>query len=160
MSEEIIVIKKEEETVTIPQSVASTETDYEAKIAQLEVEKLNYKTAFLKEKSKNKEEIANESEDEKIQRIVDEKIAATKLAEFDSQKEELLKKALKENKELKLAQLNKPNTPPAGIGSHNETIPVSDTLITPEQLAALKARGFNDKDIERYKKNFIRYSGR
>ena len=61
-------------------------------------------------------------------------------------------------KELKLANLNKTNMPPASQGGHSEGQPVRSTAVTSEQLAAFKARGWSDKDIERYKKNLQRYS--
>lgn len=168
---------KDKSAVNTDQSAATDKTevvtvtadDIESRLAELEADKAkaieeatNWKIAALKAKAKNKEnkDSEDESEDEKIERIVNEKIMATKIANIDSEKENLLKKALKENKELKLAQLNKTTTPPASMGSHNESTPVRDTVITPEQMAALKSRGFSDKDIERYKKNLNRYSGR
>jgi len=82
------------------------------------------------------------------------------LAEIAQEQDALIKKALKENRELKLAQLNKTNTPPASVGTHSEGQMVKDTLVTPDQAAAFKARGWSDKDIEKYKKNLQRYSGR
>lgn len=169
MSEETIVVKTETETATTQQTVTptGTEGEAEARILQLEAEKnkaieeaANYKLAFLKAKNKNKEDLDEESEEDRISRIVSEKLTATKIAQIDVEKEELLKKLAKENKELKLAQLNKTNTPAAAIGAHSETTVVTDTLVTPEQITALKARGWTDKDIERYKKNFLKNSGR
>jgi hypothetical protein len=82
------------------------------------------------------------------------------LAQIAQEQEAIIKKALKENKELKLANLNKTKVPPASVGSHNESIPATDTSITPEQMSAFKARGWSDKDIERYKKNLRKYGGR
>lgn len=152
-----------EETVV----VTETTSDAEARIALLEAEKnkaieeaSNWKVAALKAKSKNKEDFEDESEDEKIERIVSEKLSATKIAQIDTEKETLLKQLAKENKELKLAQLNKTTTPPAGMGTHSETTAVADTSITSDQLKAFKAKGWTDGDIERYKKNLNKYSGR
>lgn len=143
------------------QVTTPTNDDLEAKIQALEAEKsrlieegANYKMAYLKEKKKNKEEIDFEEEDDdKITRKVNEAIAKTRLAEIAREQDDIIKKALKENKELKLAVANKTTTPSAAIGTHSETVAVQDTLITPEQMAAFKARGWSDKDIERYKKN-------
>lgn len=163
MSEKTTAVETDQTaaTDTTVTPTATTEGDAEARIAKLEEEKANYKLAFLKEKSKNKpEDLANESEDDKISRIVAEKIAETKIEAIDNEKEDLLKKLAKENKELKLAQLNKTTTPPAAIGAHSESTAVIDTMVTPEQLLAFKARGWTDKDIERYKKNYQKYSGR
>lgn len=137
------------------------EDDLEAKLAKLEAEKAkaleekeNYRKAYLKEAEK-KGEVADESEDERIKRLVDERLADSKLVEIAREQDEIIRKALKENKELKLAHLNKTD-PPAAIGSHSESTPVRDTLITPEQMAYFKSRNFTDKDIERYKKNLQR----
>lgn len=137
--------------------------DSEAKIATLEAEKArlieesaNYKVAFFKEKSKNAED---ETDEEKMERIAKKALADSRLAEINREQDVIIKKALKENKELKLANLNKPDVA-ASTSSHSEGQQVRDTLITPEQLSAFKARGWSDKDIERYKKNLQRYGTR
>lgn len=165
---------KDKDAVNTPPAAAPEKTeipavtteDAEARIAVLESEKAkaieeasNWKLAALKNKNKGTQS-EDESEEDRIARIVQEKLSETKIAQIDTEKEVLLKKLAKENKELKLAQLNKNGTPPAAIGSHSETVAVKDTAITPEQMAAFKARGWSDKDIERYKKNYQKYSGR
>lgn len=151
--------------------ISTTETkevdDTTARLAELEAEKnkaieeaANYRLAFLKEKQKrhNDSDFSDEeTEEEKVARLVKEEVAKQKIAQLDAEKEQLLKKILKENQELKLAQLNKTDTPPASIGGHSEGTPVKSTIITPEQLAAFKARGWTDKDIERYKQNLKRF---
>lgn len=155
------------ETIVPPETViAPTAEDAEARIAALEAEKAtliqneaNYKIAYLKEKSKNKDPDPDETEDDRIRRITREELAQTRISQIDSEKEALLKKTLKENKELKLAQLNKTDIP-ASTTTHTEGQKVTDTLVTPEQLLAFKAKGWTDKDIERYKKNLVRYGGR
>lgn len=131
------------------------EEDTEARIAQIEAEKENYRKAYLKEVEKRKNG-DGESDEERMRRVVQEELANSKLAEFDRQKDELLKKALKENKELKLAHLNKTGTPPAAMGAHSESAPVRDTLVTPEQMTYFKSLGWDDKKIEMYKKNLLR----
>lgn len=138
--------------------------DAETRIAELETEKAailereaNYKVAYLKEVEKNKNlNTADESEEDRIRRITREEMAQSQIAKIDAEKEDLLKKTLKENKELKLAIQNKPAGASAS-GSSNENQVVTSTVISPEQLAAFKARGWTDKDIERYKKNLQRY---
>lgn len=154
------------ETHEVEEGSTTTQEDAESRIAVLEAEKAkaieeaaNYKIGMLKAKGKLKEDFDDESEDERIARIVSEKLSETKIAQIDLEKETLLKKLAKENKELKLAISNK--TPVAtSIGSHSESKSVTDTSVTPEQLAAFKARGWSDKEIENYKKNLRRYSGR
>lgn len=132
--------------VTLP-----TEDDAEARIAQLEQEKANYQAAYLKEKSKNKEPVSDE--DEKIARIVEAKLAESKINQIDLEKDEIYRKALKENKELKLAQLNKPDSVPTAMGVHSETQAVRDSQISPEQMNYFRSIGKNDKWIENYKRN-------
>lgn len=133
---------------------------------QVEIEKLrkekeeilvreaNYKLAYLKEARKNEGngDPVDEPEDERIRRIYREEQAKERLSQIDSAERVLLEKTLKENHELRLAQQNKPAASPTG-GSSSEQISVTSTVITNDQLAAFKARGWSDKDIERYKKN-------
>lgn len=145
-----------DEGVKIP---LPTDEDYQERIKVLEGEKaqileeaLNYKTALLKEKGRNRENLEDESEDERVRRITREELANSRLTEIDREKAALAEKALKENKELKLALQNKAGVP-TSIGSHSESQPVRDTLITPEQLAEFKSRDWSEKDIERYKRN-------
>ncbi len=140
-----------------------TVDDTEAKIATLEAEKAklteeaaNWKIAALKEKAKAKEEGTNVDEDERMRHIAQETLANSRLAEIAREQDTIIKKALKENKELKLALMNGKG-PNAAQGSHSEGQPVRDTLVTPEQMASFKARGWDDKKIERYKKNLVKY---
>lgn len=135
--------------------------DYTALIASKDEEIANWKAAALKYKNKAKQGGLDPDEDEeaRIKRIVDERLANSEIARLSKEKDAIIAKALKENKELKLANMNKPDVP-ASSGAHSEAQPVKDTLITPEQLAALKAKGWSDKDIERYKKNLVRGGGR
>lgn len=168
MAEENLAINKTDQPVAVDQTVVNTvaEDDTEARIALLEAEKAkaieeasNYQLAFMKEKQKNasKGDFEDETEEEKIRRITREELSQTKIAQIDAEKEALLKKVIKENKELRLAHLNNTNTPPATLGTHSEGFKVTDTSITPEQLSAFKARGWSDKDIERYKKNLQKF---
>lgn len=153
-------------TVVVP--ATPTEEDIESRLAALEAEKAkaieeaaNYKLAFLKEKNKSapEEHFEGESEDDRIRRITREELSHNKIAAIDLERESLLKQALKENKELKLAHLNKTPLPNSDT-SHSEGPKVLDTIVTPEQVAAFKARGWDDQKIERYKQNYRKQSGR
>jgi len=154
-------------TETIAETIAPQETpeqdDAEDRIAALEAEKAaileresNYKQAYLKEFEKNRAIPENESDEDRIRRITREELAAKEVATIDTEKEELLKKLAKENKELKLAQMNKTGAPPASVGTHSEGTPVTDTLVTPDQMAIFKSKGWSDQDIERYKQNLLK----
>lgn len=156
------IAPQEEVKVTLP-----TEEDLEARKQALEAERArlieenaNYKMAYLKEKSKKKESFGFDEEDpeEKMKRLVREGIAESRLSEINKEREQLLNRALRENKELKLAHLNKTTTTPAAaMGTHSESQTVRDTLVTPDQEKSFRDRGWSDKDIERYKKNLGKY---
>lgn len=162
-TENVSSIATSEEGQVLP----SDQIDLEARFSQLESEKnkaieeaANYKVAYLKEKSKKEESFEDDGDDEKFRRIAREELANSRLAEIATEQDDIIKRALKENKELKLAQLNKTKTPPASMGTHSEGITVKDTLVTSDQMSAFKAKGWSDKDIERYKKNLQRYGGK
>lgn len=146
-----------------PQTEVVAVDDNEAKIAALEAEKnqlvvenANWKVAALKYKNGENQE----DDEERMTRIAQKALSDSRLAEIAREQQAIITKALKENRELKLAHLNKTPVVPAAQGTHSEATPVRDTLVTQEQLAAFKAKGWSDKDIERYKKNLQRYSGR
>ena len=143
---------------------ASALGESEAKILALEAEKnqilereANYKVAYLKEKKKNEQFDPEETDEERIRRITREELSRERIVAIDEEKESLLKKTLRENKELKLAIQNKVPSSSTNSGSHSENPTVVSTSVTPEQLAAFKARGWTEKDIERYKKNLLKY---
>ena len=133
----------------------------DAEIARLSVESANYKLGMLKAKKDKKEEELgiDESDDEKFRRIAREELANSQLEKLQGEKDEILRKALKENKELKLAQLNKTDVP-ASVGSHSEGKQVQDTLVTPEQMTHFKKMGWSEKDIQRYKNNLSRLTSK
>lgn len=143
------------ETVETP--ALTQEEDLEAKFKQLEEEKNNYRAAYLKEQDKNKaakENLGGTLDEDRISEIVDKRLADSRIVEIAREQDSIIQKALKENKELKLAQLNKTTaTPAAAVGAHSEARAVQDTSVTPEQMTAFKAKGWTDKDIERYKEN-------
>lgn len=157
---------EENKTAVNTTEPAAVQTDAEAKIAALEAEKqkiqeesTNWKQAFFKEKNRkeNREDDENLDEDERMAKIAAKAITDSRLAEIAREQDAIIKQALKENKELKMAQMNKNNTaPPAGTTASTESTAVRDTLISPEQMAYFKSRGWTDKDIERYKKNLNR----
>ena len=146
------------------EAAANAKTPEQIKIEQLEAEKAklveeaaNYKVAYLKEHKKNEGVDLQETEEEKIRRIAREVAAETRIAEIDSEKEALFKKTLRENSELKLAIQNKAPGGSTASGGSSEHKEVTSTLVTDEQIAAFKKRGWTDADIERYKKNLLRY---
>ena len=167
MEKDKIAVNTPESAATQTDVSAVVQEDLQAKYSQLETEKnkaieesANWKAAFFSEKKKHRGSDSEDielDEEEKMERIAKKALADSRLADIAREQQAIIEKALKENKELKLAHMNKSNTtPPAGIGSSTESTPVRDTVITPEQAAAFKARGWTEKDIERYKKNLQR----
>ena len=138
-------------TEIIAETIPAQE-DLEAKVKELEEEKTNYQAAYLKERAKNHDD---ESEEEKFRRIAREELESSRIMDIDKQKDVIIAKALKENKELKLARLNKTDIP-ASTTVHSEGQTVRDTLITSDQMTQFKAMGKTDKWIENYKKNLAR----
>ncbi len=149
------------------QTDVSTVVDNEARIAALEAEKAkleverdNYKIGMLKEKAKARNEDFEEQDEERIERIVKAKIADSRLAEIAREQDAIIRAALKENKELKLARLNK-NEPITSQGSSTESTPVRDTLVTQEQMRHFtEVLKWDTAKIERYKKNLLKVGGR
>lgn len=155
-------VKKPETEVEIKQPNAS-EVDPEAVISQLldenkrlEQDRDNYRKGLLKAKGKlqETEEEPEEDIDTKIDRKVQERLAQTTYA--DSQKrlaEEALKLA-RENKELKKSLANRGQLSSKGQGGGSQVeVPVGQNYFSPEKIQALKARGWGDDKIERFKQN-------
>lgn len=153
-----------EPTIAPAEEVTPTltvEEDLGARFQQLEKEKDNYKTAYLNEFQKNKALKENQggtlTDEDKMRQIAEETLANSRVVEIAREQDEIIQKALKENKELKLAHLNKTTTTPAAtVGAHSETAAVKDTSLSPELLAYGKARNWSDKDFANYKKNLAR----
>lgn len=139
-----------------PEAVVTSPEDAEARFKKLEEEKENYRKAYLKESDKNKGRTEHLEDEDKMEEVARKVLADSRLAEIAREQDEIIRNTLKENKELKLAHMNKTQVTPPATGSHTETQPVRDTLITPDQMANFKARGWTDKDIERYKQNLQR----
>src|ERR1035437_9477956 len=158
---EKIVTQPEKETLT-----QTTEVDYEAELAkkdadlaQIATEKENYRKAYLKvggklpvedDTSTNEEDL-----DAKIDRKVQERILATREATILSEKDALVKSSAKKIKELTLALKNRGQiSTTSGQGSNEDKPEVkADNYFSTDQINALKAKGWDDKKIEAFKKN-------
>ena len=157
MEEKIVTTEANAQPIVVAAVVESPE-DSEARYKKLEEEKENYRKAYLKESEKNRMP-ENLDEDGKMAEVARRVLGESRLAEIAREQDAIIQKALKENKELKLAQLNKTTASPSGaIGTHSESAPVRDTLITPEQDAFFKSKGWGPKEIERYKRNLQKNS--
>lgn len=137
---------------------STTEEDFltvlEAKDAELKKvsdERDNYRKGMLKAKGK----LPND-EDEKvdmIRQIAREEALAIQEARLSAEKDDLIKKALRENKELKLALKNKGQVNNASIGASSGGLEPGDNILSDGQVKDLKARGWDDKKIASFKEN-------
>ena len=132
----------------------------DAEIAKIATERDNYRKGLLKAKGKipAEEELDSstpEGLDALIDRKVTERMLATKEAQLHAEKDDIIKKTLKRNKELELALKNRTGiTSTSGQGSNQEKPEgKADNFFSNEQLASLKAKGYSDKKIEALKKN-------
>ena len=152
------------ETVVTP---TTTEVDSEtllaqkdAEIAKITEERENYRKGMLKAKGKLPEESelddsAPEGMEALIDRKVQEKFLSTKEAQLQAEKDALIKATMKRNKELELALKNRGQiTSTSGQGS-NQDRPEGkvDNILSNDQINSLKAKGWDDKKIESFKKN-------
>ncbi len=172
MSEETKATEAKVETIATPPEVTPptvTEVDYEAELARknTEIEKIreekeNYRKAYLKKAKGQPEEDDNSSNDEdldaKIDRKVQEKLLATREAQALAEKDALVIASAKKIKELTLALKNRGQiSSQTGQGSNQDRPePKSDNILSNEQLSALRARGFDDKKIEEFKRNLTK----
>lgn len=136
----------------------------EAKDSELEkirLEKENYKKGMLKAKGKlDEDDSDSEDIDAKIERVVAERLLGTKEAQLQAEKDTAFKALAKRNRELETALKNRSQIS-AGIGGGNntESMPVSDHVLSADQVKSLKAKGWDDNKIELFKKNLLKNKG-
>ena len=130
--------------------------------AKLREERDNYKNVALKRLGKlpADSEFLGETGKE-ISSLIEDKVKEVllerEIGSKEREKEELFRKTLKENAELRLLAKNRPG---GSIGSEGGTVlEVKDNVFSPEQIAklketALKIKADPDKFVEQAKKNF------
>jgi len=168
MSTETAVETKVETAATQPKGVVTetTEVDYEAELtkkdaelAKVRAEKENYRRGMLKAKGKLPDEDDNSSNDEdidtKISRKVQEELLASREGQIIAEKDALIVNLAKKTKELTLALKNRSQvTASTGIGSNQDRQEVrTDSTLSEDQISSLRAKGWDDKKIELFKKN-------
>jgi hypothetical protein len=118
----------------------------------------NYRTGMLAAKGKNQAGAEGETDDERIARLVLEKLAEDQRTNSDSEIKKLVPQILRRNKELETAMQAKQaaGTTAAGGGSTDTTPKPSDNMLSDAQMTALKARGWDDKKISRFKENLAK----
>ncbi len=138
----------------------TVEEDLGAKLAKLEEEKENYRKAYLKADARTKapKEDLDLSDEDKISEIVEKKLADSRIVEIAREQDAIIQRALKENKELKLALGNKVTAGPiTAAGTHSEAPAVRDNSISPDQEKYFRETlKWDDKRIAEYKKNLAK----
>lgn len=135
---------------------AVVEVDWEAKfkekdeqLAIVAAERENYKKVALSKKGKD-----DEDEDERIARIVAEKLQESNELRLLWEKDDIAKRAIQENKELKVALKNRSQVgASASQGGGQGSAEVKTDFWTPEQLAYFKKKGI---DPEKAKANYLK----
>ena len=133
----------------------------DAELAKIAQERDNYKLGLLKAKGKILEEEPLEKSELTVAELVAQEVKnqlfSTKENQLQAEKDSILQQALKENKELKVALQNKQgiSTAPSGSSSDNST--ASSNYFSSEQITELKARGFDDKKIQRLQENMKKF---
>lgn len=111
--------------------------DLEAKLAKVSEDRDNYRKGLLAAKGKG----GDESEDDKIARIVQEKLLETQYSQLLIEKDEIAQNAIKENKELKVALKNRAQAGAStSSGGGQDTTEVKTDFFTPEQLKDMENR--------------------
>lgn len=172
MSIETTATENKTEPIATQQEVTTTqkvvEVDYEAEIAKKDAEisqvlkeKENYRKAYLKKSGVDlpvDTQVDTENLEDMetiIDRKVQEKFLSTKEAQLQADKDALVQKTLKRNKELEVALKNRGQIiSSTGQGSNQEKPEGKvDNYFSNDQIAALRAKGYDDKKIEQLKKN-------
>ena len=135
------------------------ETDWEAKYLETQAnldkvaaERENYKKGMLAAKGKSGDD-TDETEEERIARIVEEKLQGSTEAQLLKQKDDIAKRALQENKELKVALKNRTQIGASAGQGGGQGGDVKTDFWTPDQLAYFKKRGI---DPEKAKENYLK----
>lgn len=166
-------ISEPAETHTDEVTVTTPEVDYEAiiqakdaELAKVAEERENYKKGLLKAKGKlpvddYPVDDIDETENERISRIVDQRLLQTKEAQIQAEKDLAYANIIKRNKELEIALKNRQQISATSTGSNSDKSQAdvkTETFFSPEQIQALKAKGYDDKKIDSLKDNMKRQS--
>ena len=128
-------------------------------IERITEERNNYRKGMLKAKGKTSDE-GDEPElsiAEQVSLAVKEALLDSAITTAQKEKDEIVKKALRENAELKTAIKNRTGMNPTGQGaaSDTEALKPKDNFLSDEQIKHFKAQGKDDAWIERYKKTVM-----
>lgn len=144
-------------------SEAEQTTDYEvlykeqqARLQKAEEEARNLRKGYNKfkaiAKEKEQDEIDQPDQLEMMRQIAREELMTSTVEQERRKLEDMNLKMARDLKEAKLALANKAPTKSAS-GAGSSGVEVQDNYLSPDQLANLKSRGWDDARIEAFKKN-------
>lgn len=149
-------VKKDGETASTTQEGLDLATTLEKTLEQLartEKDRDNYKAGLLKAKGKT-DEGADLSDDERVRAMIAEALEAKERDAASKQAEEDTKKLITRVRELETALKAKDQMNTTGTGTSTETkVTVGDNALSDAQVNDLKARGWDDAKIARFKEN-------
>lgn len=128
-------------------------------LAKAESDRDNYKTGLLKAKGKAGDDGVDADADD----FQDKVAQAVKLALADSEvvknaeaAKTLTEQVIRRNRELETAMANKSQGATGGGTSSESKMVVGDNQLSQDQITSLKARGWDDTKIERFKANLTK----
>jgi hypothetical protein len=159
MAEENEVITQEASTEAGKEAEKETVAleDYEAVVValtQAESDRDNYRKGLLKAKGKLPDEQSDEGDDDKMRRIVAEELAKTQVFQLQAKKDEIVKKALKENKELKVALKNRTQIANNAGGASQAEAEVKVESLPKDLLEYAKKRNLDPAKLAANMKNY------
>ncbi len=166
MNDEKKVVDGQVEAAAPQQEVVDHEAiiaQKDAELAKVRQERENYRRGMLKAKGKLPEDPQSDTDDledpdERTRRIVQETMLSTKEVQLQAEKDATYAAVLKRNKELETALKNRGQiTSTSGDGA-NQDKPEgkTDNYFSNDQIAALRAKGYDDAKIETLKKNMAK----
>lgn len=149
----------DEEKVVVDEKVEDS-IDWEARynekdqqLAKVAAERENYKRVALSKKGKSNND-EDESDDERIVRIVDERLQDSTQAQLLKEKDEIARAAVKKVNELTVALRNRSQVgTSAASGGGQSSVSSTNEFWTDEQKAYFKKRGI---DPEKARENYLK----
>ncbi len=147
---------------------AEKEVDYEQVLTAarertraLEDQVANLRVGILKAKGKlptdEEDNLDPKQLDVLVEQKVKEALLSQELEKARTYESSEVSRLAKRTKELELALKNRPHVSPTAVGSHSEG-PIVSGSYSKEEQDMFKAKGWDDKKIQAYKKNLARKS--
>ena len=131
----------------------------DAELEKLRVDRDNYRRAALKAKGKapkedEEESTSDESVADQVKRLVAEQLLDQRESTLKKERDSVMAEAQNKIKELSTALRNRGGVAStSGGASTEEVLTVKDNTLSASQIAELKAKGWDDAKIERFKLN-------